>query len=79
MNDETIFEARDEMAQNAGLLLCPEGAATYAAWRIAIADGRFNRKDRCVLFNCATGLKYPMHPAGIPLDRHQPIDYGAML
>ena len=79
VDDETIFEARDEMAQNAGLLLCPEGAATYAAWRIAIADGRINRKDRCVLFNCATGLKYPMHPAGIPLDRHQPIDYGAML
>jgi threonine synthase len=28
-----------------------------------------------VLFNCATGLKYPLPPAGRPLDRHKPIDF----
>jgi len=78
VDDETIFRARDDMAQKGGLLLCPEGAATYAAWRAAVADGRIDKRDRCVLFNCATGLKYPMPEAGIPLDRHQPIDYGAM-
>ena len=79
VDDETIFTVRNEIAQNQGVLLCPEGAATYAAWRIAIADGRIDRKDRCILFNCATGLKYPMPSAGISLDRHQPVDYGAMI
>ena len=78
IDDETIFQARDEMAQQGGLLLCPEGAATYAAWRMAVADGRISKAGRSILFNCATGLKYPMPPAGIALDRHQPIDYGAM-
>jgi len=31
-----------------------------------------------VLFNCASGLKYPMPPAGIPLDRNKPVDYAAL-
>jgi threonine synthase len=38
--------------------MCPESAATYAAWKAAVADGRIRRSDRVVLFNCATGLKY---------------------
>ncbi|MBL6951677.1 MAG: threonine synthase [Alphaproteobacteria bacterium] len=78
IDDDAIFAARDHMAQNSGLLLCPEGAATYAAWQAAVADGRIDAKDRSILFNCATGLKYPMPAAGTTLDRHQPIDYGAM-
>jgi len=28
-----------------------------------------------MLFNCATGLKYPLPRAEQSLDRHQPIDY----
>jgi threonine synthase len=31
-----------------------------------------------VLFNCASGLKYPMPAAGIPLDRTKPVDYAAL-
>jgi threonine synthase len=31
-----------------------------------------------VLFNCATGLKYPMPDLSRRLDRHQPIDYSAL-
>jgi threonine synthase len=31
-----------------------------------------------VLFNCATGLKYPLPPVRRTLDRHRPIDYAAM-
>jgi threonine synthase len=63
------------MAQVEGLLLCPEGAATYAAYKQSLADGRVSRSDQVVLFNCATGLKYPLPPAGRPLDRHKPIDF----
>jgi threonine synthase len=76
--DEAIVEARDEVAKEEGLLLCPEGAATVAAYRQALKDGRVGPRDRCLLFNCATGLKYPMSPAERSIDRHQPIDYDAI-
>ncbi len=78
VDDAAILEARDRVAREAGLLLCPEGAATFAAYEAALADGRIRARDRCVLFNCATGLKYPMPPVSRALDRHAPIDYGAM-
>ncbi len=51
--------------------MCPEGAATYAACKQALADGRIRRDERAVLFNCATGLKYPLPPVRRTLDRHQ--------
>ena len=76
--DEETMAARDEVARKEGLLLCPEGAATFAAYQQALKDGRVGPQDRCVLFNCATGLKYPMPPVEQSLDRHQPIDYAAM-
>ena len=68
VSDEAIAEAVADMAGDDGLLLCPEGAATYAAFRLALADGRVGRTDRCVLFNCATGLKYPMPKGGRKID-----------
>ena len=75
VDDEAIADAWNEVGSTEGLLLCPEGAATYAAYRQALADGRVNRTDRVVLFNCATGLKYPMPPAGIPLKLGNAIDW----
>ena len=62
VDDEAILAARDEVARQEGLLLCPEGAATFAAYKEALADGRVGRDERAVLYNCATGLKYPMPP-----------------
>ncbi len=78
VEDEAILAARDEMAREEGLLLCPEGAATYAAWKQALAEGRIGPGARAVLFNCATGLKYPLPRAGRPLDMRAPVDYAAM-
>ena len=75
VGDKAILAAQAEMAAREGFLLCPEGAATYAAYKQALADGRAGTDERVVLFNCATGLKYPMPKAGQPLDRTQPIDY----
>jgi threonine synthase len=66
------------VAKEEGLLLCPEGAATFAAYRQALKEGRVGPQDRCLLFNCATGLKYPMPPVGLTIDRHRPIDYAAI-
>ena len=60
VDDAEILAERDRVAGLDGLLLCPEGAATYAAWRRAVADGRLAPDAEAVLFNCATGLKYPM-------------------
>src|SRR4249920_4080192 len=76
--DEAISAAIDEVARAEGLLLCPEGAATYAALQQGLADGRIRRDERALLFNCATGLKYPMPPVGRTLDRLQPIDFATL-
>jgi len=78
VSDEAIQAALGEAAREEGFLMCPEGAATYAAYKQALADGRIRRDERAVLFNCATGLKYPLPPARRTLDRHQPIDYTAL-
>lgn len=75
VEDEEIVDAQEEMAREEGLLLCPEGAATYAAYRNARRDGLVSKSDRAVLFNCATGLKYPMPAANKFVDRTKPIDW----
>jgi len=76
--DDAITAALDEVAREEGFLLCPEGAATYAALKQGLADGRIRRDERTVLFNCATGLKYPLPPVHRTLDRLQPIDFAAL-
>jgi threonine synthase len=34
--------------------------------------------EQVVLFNCATGLKYPMPAADAAIDRFAPIDFDAL-
>ncbi|MAO90964.1 MAG: threonine synthase [Rhodospirillaceae bacterium] len=75
VEDEAIAESLDEVGKQDGLLLCPEGAATMAAYKQALASGLVDRDERALLFNCATGLKYPLPKIDRALDRHQPIDY----
>jgi threonine synthase len=77
VSDEAITAALDEAAREEGFLLCPEGAATYAAYKQGLADGRIRRDERAALFNCATGLKYPLPPVHRTLDRHKPIDFSS--
>jgi threonine synthase len=78
VGDPAILAAVDEAARKDGLLLCPEGGATLAAYRQALRDGEVDEDERVVLFNCATGLKYPMPEAPAWLDRHGAIDLGAL-
>jgi threonine synthase len=75
VDDDAIAASWREAAAAEGLLLCPEGAATYAAYKAAAADGRVRPGERAVLFNCATGLKYPMPEAGTPLKLGTAIDW----
>jgi threonine synthase len=78
VDDAEIEDARAEMAAREGLLLCPEGAATYAALRQELASGRISKDERVVLFNCGSGLKYDMPRADQTLDLAQPIDYATL-
>jgi threonine synthase len=78
VTDEAILAAQDRVAREEGLLLCPEGAATYAAYAQALADGRVAAGDSAVLYNCATGLKYPMPAVTRRVDCHGPIDHAAL-
>ncbi|UVO49849.1 threonine synthase [Sphingomonas sp. SUN019] len=78
VGDPAILRAVDDCAKKDGMLLCPEGGATLAAYKQALADGVVDEDERVVLFNCATGLKYPMPAADRTLDRHKEIDFGAL-
>jgi len=78
VSDEAIAAGLDEVSREEGFLMCPEGAATYAAYKQSLADGRVKKNEQAVLFNCATGLKYPLPPIKRTLDRHKPIDFTAL-
>lgn len=75
VDDEAITNALQRTAREDGFLLCPEGAATAAAYEQAMEEGLVAPTDRVVLFNCASGLKYPLPPVTRSLDRHAPIDF----
>lgn len=75
VDDESISAGLDEVSREEGLLLCPEGAATYAAYKQSLEKGLISPDDTAVLFNCATGLKYELPPAEDTLDCTQPINY----
>lgn len=78
VGDPAILNAVADCARKDGLLLCPEGGATLAAWRQAVRDGLIDEEDEVVLFNCATGLKYPMPEADEVLDKNAEIDLAAL-
>ena len=74
--DSAIEAARQTVGARDGLLLSPEGAATYAAYLEAAAGGRLRASDRVVLFNCASGLKYPMPAVTARMDARAPFAGG---
>jgi threonine synthase len=78
VSDAAITAAVRDVARDDGLLLCPEGGATLAAYSRALDEGLIERDARAVLFNCATGLKYPLEDQSRTLDRHAPIDFAAL-
>ena len=75
VSDEAIMAAHRECARTEGILLCPEGAATLAALKQELASGRICADEKVVLFNCASGLKYPMASRHHRIDLGQPVDY----
>jgi threonine synthase len=79
VDDEHIINVRDLVSQEDGLLLCPEGAATAAGYQLAIEKKIISPDEKVMLFNCATGLKYPMPPATKSIDKNAPIDFQEFL
>ena len=66
VTDDAILQALEAAARQDGLLLCPEAGATLAAYHEALSAGLVTPSETAVIFNCATGLKYPMPDAGLP-------------
>jgi threonine synthase len=75
VEDEHIINTRDMVAKKDGLLLCPEGAATAAGYQIALEKKIINEDEKVVLFNCASGLKYPMPDSNQTIDKNSSIKY----
>jgi len=59
VDDSAVITKRNDLASK-GVMLCPEGAATALALDHAMQNGEVKPEEEVVLFNCATGLKYPM-------------------
>lgn len=58
LSDEQIFASLRDWAENEGILLSPEGAASTAAYDHLLATGFLKPSDRVVLFNTGSGNKY---------------------
>ncbi len=58
VTDAEILDAMRELARLEGLFVCPEGAATVAAFKHLAASGFLHPGERVVLFNTGSGLKY---------------------
>ena len=54
--------------------MCPEGAATAVAYQKSIEKGLVSPDDNVVLFNTATGLKYPLPEVISRIDKSD-VDY----
>lgn len=59
VSDDEILSAMRLLAEGAGVLAAPEGAATVAAARRLRDGGDLRESDRVVLINTGSGLKYP--------------------
>ena len=67
VSEDAIVEAVEDAARDDGFLFCPEGGAVLAGWRQALERGLVGKDERVLLFNCASGNKYPMPDRSTPL------------
>ena len=58
VTDEELMASASKMAVAVGSFPAPEGAATLAALEKLIAQNQVSERERVVLFNTGTGLKY---------------------
>ncbi len=77
VSDDEIVKARDEISISEGALLCPEGAATFAAYKKSLSSNLVSKDESVVLFNCATGLKYQLPEVTNFINKNDPINYSS--
>ncbi len=58
VTDEELIAATREIGAAEGVFCAPEGAACWPALRKLMETGEVNRRDRVVLFNTGSGVKY---------------------
>ena len=59
VSDEDLLVGQRRLAESEGILACPEGGATLAAAEELLAKGWIKARERVILFNTGTGIKYP--------------------
>mgnify|MGYP005677130849 CR=1 FL=1 len=79
VSDENIMEARDRVAAVDGCFLCPEGAATMSAYEKAMSLKLITPNEKVILFNCATGLKYPLPEVTNTINKNKEVNYGQFI
>ena len=75
VSDENIMDARDRVAAVDGCFLCPEGAATMSAYEKAMSLKLITPNEKIILFNCATGLKYPLPEVTNRINKNKEVNY----
>lgn len=58
VSDREMIEGSNAIARNEGIFACPEGGATFAAFKRLREDGWIKDGEKVVLFNTGSGLKY---------------------
>ncbi len=56
--ESAIVPAAQELSRRTGVDVCPEGGAAWAALLALFASGWVSQRERVVVFNTGTGLKY---------------------
>ncbi len=57
--EEDMLDGMNDLAQAEGAFVCPEGGATLAALRQLRRSGEIGARERVVIFDTGSGLKYP--------------------
>ena len=78
VDDNAVNEARSRICAKEGLHLCPEGAACLVALEMERKTCRVGPDERVVVFNSASGLKYPMPPMTQKLKKDHEVDYSIL-
>ena len=58
LSESAIAEGTKDLARRTGIDACPEGGAAWAATQRLRSSGFIGARDRVVVFNTGTGLKY---------------------
>jgi len=58
VSDEQILDAVQEWSSQEGVFAAPEGAASLAAYKILLEEKFLHPREKVVLFNTGSGLKY---------------------